>query len=1364
MAVQPNVNSPKRCRWSDLQRKEVVLFLVIVVLHGLLLPASCLNQRLVETLTHFSSPNVALQHLFVHRDTGEIYVGGTNKLYHFSSDLDKLSEVDTRQEGIIEFCPTVELNRCPVGDNLNRVLQVDYSRNLLIACGSDFYGTCALHDVSNFTRIVGWPPYVHGGEIPNQQDSLALGESVVSYFAQYQDGNGGAIEHVLYIGATFNSDPRYQNVSQHAATAKKLKMTSSGEWQFSFASQEDSYYRNSFINVIEAQKHDYKIKYIYGFNSGDFNYFTTVQREDVDLDNYQSRIVRICNRDKNFFSYTEAALICRDSGNKVYNILNAAYVGTLGANLQGFDSGEEVLFGVFSTSVSEDSDQPGRDSALCLYQMSYINKRIQKGLQECFNGDGTQGLKFFSSDRDCSSTPYRVVSPDFCGTGDLQPIEARKTILGRDQLRNGGAGRLFTAVSVVLMGGDTVAIIGTQDGHIMKFLLQSSDNQGDEANVWARKPYKDLDLSNGPVLSDMVFDADKKHVYAMTSHEVFKIAISSCEHYVDCSACALTHDPKNCGWCGFCSTQQECTEQGGTSTWQQDSCPPAIYGVTPLAGPLKGGTQVTITGDNLGQNVETANTHEVTVAGKPCNVIPERSEIYRIVCKTSPSAVPTSGPIVAKIEVLTPNILYTVNGTISSEPTFIFEYVDPVLESVDPGVGGVSGGTRLILTGNGLNAGNNITVLVVGQPCLIESVNMTVLICNTGAAASVGLGDVEVQIDSVFLSKSQTFTYVEDPRLERISRNKAIVSGGQTILVFGMYLQYIRVVQMRVTIADTELEDNVYMVICTVIADDLCRCISPNINQSSSRELSDQPIRANVTFFLDNKLTELANGDEIEFLFYPDPKFEQFAGRVRNISNSMKVLTIGGRDMNLALTKNDIRVLIGGKVCPIIDLEDDEVTCQIPDLADAVKDPLGYKVEIQAGSTSTTIEYVNILQGPFAWYGILIAMLIVLCIIVALIVKCVRQQAKHVDNRLAAGVIAPTVMFRQNSRSGGESAEARVLPPRTLAHVNNYMRTPSSSAEAAFAGTADENRPLLETINKDLAMLVSEVLITEDNLKQGEVVGQGHFGCVYLGKLWQEGSSFQVAIKTLLRGETDDISNFLREGIMMKDFKHPHVLQLIGVCINKNNLPLVVLPYMKNGDLLTFVRDPTKDLTARDLLEFSRQVADGMSYLADLKFVHRDLAARNCMLDDTLLVKIADFGLSRDIYERDYYSAKDKTAKLPVKWMALECLERSVYSIKTDVWSFGVVMWELLTRGMSPYPAVDNWDISSYLQRGRRLQQPMHCPDHVYQVMLDCWSVSPVDRPTFEALVCQLTDILSTPTDQQTEEDQVYLNVIPKIH
>ncbi len=99
MAVQRNINSAKGWRWSDVQSKEAVLLFVIVILYGLLLPASCLNQRLVQTLTHFSSPNVALQHFFVHRDTGEIYVGGKNKLYHFSSNLDKLSEVDTRQEG-----------------------------------------------------------------------------------------------------------------------------------------------------------------------------------------------------------------------------------------------------------------------------------------------------------------------------------------------------------------------------------------------------------------------------------------------------------------------------------------------------------------------------------------------------------------------------------------------------------------------------------------------------------------------------------------------------------------------------------------------------------------------------------------------------------------------------------------------------------------------------------------------------------------------------------------------------------------------------------------------------------------------------------------------------------------------------------------------------------------------------------------------------------------------------------------------------------------------------------------------------------------------------------------------------------------
>jgi proto-oncogene tyrosine-protein kinase Met len=204
------------------------------------------------------------------------------------------------------------------------------------------------------------------------------------------------------------------------------------------------------------------------------------------------------------------------------------------------------------------------------------------------------------------------------------------------------------------------------------------------------------------------------------------------------------------------------------------------------------------------------------------------------------------------------------------------------------------------------------------------------------------------------------------------------------------------------------------------------------------------------------------------------------------------------------------------------------------------------------------------------------------------------------------------------------------------------------------------------------------------------------------------------------------------------------VLQLIGIVMDADQMPLVVLPFMTHGDLLSYIRNENNSPSVRDLMEFGIQIADGMAYLSNLKFVHRDLAARNCMLDDSMVVKVADFGLSRDIYERDYYSSDDRKAKLPVKWMALESLEKGIYNTRTDIWSYGVVLWELMTRGVCPYPEVDNWDIVKYLKLGRRMLQPSYCPDALYGLMLRCWDVEPGRRPLFPELSVSVRNIITT--------------------
>uniref|UniRef100_A0A674NLK4 receptor protein-tyrosine kinase n=1 Tax=Takifugu rubripes TaxID=31033 RepID=A0A674NLK4_TAKRU len=214
-------------------------------------------------------------------------------------------------------------------------------------------------------------------------------------------------------------------------------------------------------------------------------------------------------------------------------------------------------------------------------------------------------------------------------------------------------------------------------------------------------------------------------------------------------------------------------------------------------------------------------------------------------------------------------------------------------------------------------------------------------------------------------------------------------------------------------------------------------------------------------------------------------------------------------------------------------------------------------------------------------------------------------------------------------------------------------------------------------------------------------------------------------------------------------------------------VPLVILPYMKHGDVRRFLIDTRYGdvpmfVPHQSLLRFMIDIAAGMEYLSSRGFLHRDLAARNCMLGDDLRVCVADFGLSKKIYSSDYYR-QHAVVRVPIKWMAMESLSESIYTTKSDVWSFGVTMWEIVSRGRTPYPGVQNSELLDLLQSGDRLKVPTDCDHRLYEVMRSCWDQDPVRRPSFSELLQTLKGLLAELPELEASQEASYMNQVLEV-
>ncbi|KAM9841702.1 muscle, skeletal receptor tyrosine-protein kinase [Aulostomus maculatus] len=294
-------------------------------------------------------------------------------------------------------------------------------------------------------------------------------------------------------------------------------------------------------------------------------------------------------------------------------------------------------------------------------------------------------------------------------------------------------------------------------------------------------------------------------------------------------------------------------------------------------------------------------------------------------------------------------------------------------------------------------------------------------------------------------------------------------------------------------------------------------------------------------------------------------------------------------------------------------------------------------------------------------------------------------------------------------------------------------------------------------------LLNSKLLALEyprNNIQYVRDIGEGAFGRVFQARapgLLPMESFTMVAVKMLKEEASADMQNdFQREAALMAEFDHPNIVRLLGVCAVGKPMCLM-FEYMAHGDLNEFLRrrSPTQSvrtlsraslsgrsfsseleagpLSCTEQLSISKQIAGGMAYLSERKFVHRDLATRNCLVGEEMVVKIADFGLSRNIYSADYYKANENDA-IPIRWMPPESIFYNRYTSESDVWAYGVVLWEIFSHGMQPYYGMGHEEVIYYVRDGHILSCPDNCPLELYNLMRLCWSTHPSDRPSFSSI------------------------------
>ncbi|XP_051931785.1 macrophage-stimulating protein receptor [Hippocampus zosterae] len=1297
-------------------------------------PRSQVDFSVKYTLPHFQTEH-PIQNVAANPHTSEVYVASRNVVEAVDDKMSRVWEVKTGPVGNPE-CKTchicnIEVEPSDPVDTDNEVLVLDVALEFLpylYICGSTQHGICFFIDIEVM------PPEPQCLYKENQNSPSYCADCLASPLGTKVTIVEQAATSYFFVAATVN-DKVTQKFPRRSVSVVRPLSTEDG---FQMVMEG--------LTVLPHLRDSYSIDYIYSFSTRDFVYFLSLQRENPSKDDsaFQTRLGRLPVGIHEVWTYRELVLECRYEPKRrrrepyrdiVYNGLMAAHFGHAGKDLAlelRVDETEDILYGVFAEVTV--GGEPQKNSALCAFSLSDVNIKIDRGVEDCCRSGPEQLSRGLCHFQMCENCPHESGNATCTEKPTLVSKPYYRIDLFNRQMRN----VLFTSILVTISGRQTLGHFGTSDGRILQVILTI-----DTPFVFANYSLGGMPISRTATL----FNDDS--LLFVAGNQLFRVPTigPGCAHFVTCSMCLMSPHFMNCGWCsGMCSRQDECASQ-----WNKHSCSPVITEFFPKTAPAGGETELTLCGREFQSPqrppISNGVTHTVTVgSGTLCTVLPDKSRNQVLVCKLKEKVPKDNLTITLEVHEGNTRGEYSIEGTARVSG---FSVVEPSITQVRPDHGPVFGGSLVTLTGHNLDSGMQTEVFIADKKCHFQGVppegsgTLASIVCLTEAAANVGSVPVRVVIDHFEVTTTQTFVYKENPVITSVSPHCSFSSGSK-LEIRGQNLDSAHKTVLQYISKSSQGEPHILECSGTGNATHKT-CQAPTFPFDVSEDRSDvgelfihMDGKKNIwkerfDYHPDAKVIPFENEDNVLLLKPGETEVSLHHHKLNTVNKCMKItMKIGDMDCNAQVLLN-------------------ELTCRIPKNQVIPSEGLPVRVCVNGKphDVGTVLyeddNYDSVIAAIVL--GVIFASVAGAGIALVVMIHLRKKKRAIIENRLTTRLsmnrmvshaeMSPTGDYRQDS---SQTSASGGMAFQGLLYAASYDHLAVPLIPRGSVSMISLSSDLLDEV-KDV-LIPAEMLRIEDS----QSIGKGHFGTVYHGYLKDSNKQeIHCAVKSLNRiTDLKEVDQFLREGIIMKGFDHPNILSLLGIMLPKEGLPLVVLPYMKHGDVRHFIRSPQRNPTVKDLIGFGLQVAKGMQYLAQKKFVHRDLAARNCMLDETFTVKVADFGMARDIYDKEYYSIQDhKGAKLPVKWMAIESLQTQKFTTKSDVWSYGVLVWELLTRGASPYPEVDPYDITHYLLRGRRLPQPQYCPDTLYSIMLACWDPEPERRPTFHSLVADVHHILS---------------------